>query len=173
MCVRMVYTYFEKGRIFLIVLSFLSLFGWRLSQYQDVNALVGQGIPGELGAVWTGFRVIQLVVSQCATDRTEADNVVHVDDHGEEEEEFLYGVVIIGCAVWLGAVALCRVEECPEGWDVVCVVDQDEASVNSEDRFTAARNFGLGLVTYQGVVVRLRLWTVGEEVGVVPEHMFG
>ena len=61
-----------------------------MSQNEDINAIKGQVILGEAGAIRTGFRIIDFTVPQGATDGLEADNVVyggvHIDNHCGEEE---------------------------------------------------------------------------------------
>ena len=61
------------------------VFGWKLSRYEDINSVKGQGIIGESGAGRTCFRVIEFEVPQGATDGSEADNIVyggfHIDNH--------------------------------------------------------------------------------------------
>ena len=66
------------------------VFGWKLSRYEDINSVKGQGIIGESGAGRTCFRVIEFEVPQGATDESEADNVVcvgvHIDNNCGEGE---------------------------------------------------------------------------------------
>ena len=81
--------------------------GWE----KDVDTLEGQGVLGEAGAVWTGFRVIKLAVSEGTANGAEAYDVVgdgvHANNYGREKEEVSKGVIVVVGAAWLGAVALC------------------------------------------------------------------
>ena len=51
------------------------------------------------------------------------------------------------------------------------VADWNVASVHSKDVGATSRDAGAGLVPYDGVVVGVHGWAIGEERGVVREHV--